>query len=77
MITPPTYPHGNDPTVQEGLLHVYEKHQLPLCHKEAGVVQGHSVGTDRSRKKSASTIKCSVAESLRSLVEREHPVSGD
>jgi len=77
MPPPPNYPHDDDPILQEGLMHIYEKHSLPLYLKEAGMVQTLNLELDRNRKKAANAIKSNVTETLRSFIEREHPVSGD
>jgi hypothetical protein len=74
--TPPNYPHDNDPILLEGLMHVYDKHALPLYLKQAGIIQALNIEMDRNRKKAVNLIKLNVTESLRSYVEREHPISG-
>jgi hypothetical protein len=41
------------------------------------MVQTLNLELDRNRKKAANAIKSNVTETLRSFIEREHPVSGD
>ena len=75
--TPPTYPNDNDPIILEGLMHVYEKHSMPLYLKQAGIIQGLNIELDRNRRKAANLVKSNVTDSLRSYIEREHPINGD
>ena len=77
MPNPPNYPIDDDPIIFEGLLHVYEKHSIPLYLKEAGIIQSLNIDMDRNRHKAANFIKLQVTDSLRSYIEREHPVSGE
>jgi hypothetical protein len=58
-------------------MHVYKEHSLPLYLKEAGIIQHLNIEMDRNRKKAANMVKLHVTESLRSYIEREHPISGD
>jgi len=74
--TPPNYPHDNDPILLEGLMHVYDRHSMPLYLKQAGIIQALNIELDRNRKKAANLIKLNVTESLISFIEREHPISG-
>jgi hypothetical protein len=76
MPPPPMYPHDDDPIILEGLMHLYDKHHLPLYLKEAGTIQHLNIEMDRNRKKAANMIKSQITDSLRSFVEREHPISG-
>ena len=73
----PVYPQDEDPIILEGLLHLYDKYHLPLYLKEAGMIQGLNLDMDRNRKKAANLIKTQVTESLRSFIEREHPINGE
>ena len=77
MPPPPIYPQDNDPIILEGLMHLYDKYHLPLYLKEAGIIQGLNIDLDRNRKKAANLIKQHVTDSLRSFIEREHPISGE
>jgi len=74
---PPIYPQDDDPIILEGLMHLYERYNLPLYLKEAGTIQGLNIELDRNRKKAANLIKTQVTESLRSFIEREHPIGGN